>query len=105
MLTNGHVNEQDKRKGKRKSEDGEDESEGGKVKVKLSAGDFEEARKDYVTISLKGVKIQHSDVKWSDVGGKPQPSFLFLSLPFLFFPVAVVDNMGIFQFSYFHLKV
>ena len=39
-------------------------------KVELSARDFETARKEFVPLSLKDVKLQHSDVSWTDIGGE-----------------------------------
>lgn len=46
--------------------------------MEISAEDFEMARKDFVPLSLKDVKLQHSDVSWADVGGErwtPFPAF------------------------------
>ncbi|ORY05217.1 AAA-domain-containing protein [Basidiobolus meristosporus CBS 931.73] len=37
--------------------------------VQITQEDFEQARKDYVPVSLRGVKLESSSVEWSDIGG------------------------------------
>ncbi|KAF7969113.1 hypothetical protein HWV62_28272 [Athelia sp. TMB] len=40
------------------------------VQTKLSGADFDAAQVDFVPLSLRDVKLQKSDVAWSDIGGK-----------------------------------
>jgi peroxin-1 len=36
----------------------------------LQLQDFQEARKNFVPISLKGIQLSTSEVEWRDIGGK-----------------------------------
>ena len=40
------------------------------LQTKLSGADFDAAQVDFVPLSLRDVKLQKSDVAWSDIGGK-----------------------------------
>lgn len=39
------------------------------IKTTLSGADFDTAQVDFVPLSLRDVKLQKSDVAWSDIGG------------------------------------
>lgn len=41
----------------------------------LLPADFTKAQEDFVPLSLRGVKLQKSEVSWSDIGGKSRDSF------------------------------
>lgn len=47
------------------------------IKTTLSGADFDAAQVDFVPLSLRDVKLQKSDVAWSDIGGK---DFFFSNL-------------------------
>ncbi|KAF7970317.1 hypothetical protein HWV62_24390 [Athelia sp. TMB] len=47
-----------------------DESVDADAETKLSGADFDAAQVDFVPLSLRDVKLQKSDVAWSDIGGK-----------------------------------
>jgi len=40
------------------------------IEIKLSQEHFDKAQKDFVPVSLKGVKLQKSETEWKDIGGK-----------------------------------
>lgn len=40
--------------------------------IALGAQDFETAKKGFVPLSLRDVKLQVSSVQWSDIGGEPE---------------------------------
>ena len=41
----------------------------------LTAMDFDTAQVDFVPLSLRDIKLQKSDVAWSDIGGKTLASY------------------------------
>jgi hypothetical protein len=57
--------------------------------------DFEEAQRDFLPLSIRDVKLQKSDVEWSDIGG--QISCLF-SLKYL------IKFQGFTMFARFFVK-
>ncbi|KAK9728067.1 Peroxisome biosynthesis protein pex1 [Basidiobolus ranarum] len=46
--------------------------------IRITQGDFEQARKDYVPVSLRGVKLESSNVEWSDIGGLKETKKILL---------------------------
>lgn len=54
------------------------EVEGGQLT--LTQEDFKSAQDGYVPSSLRGVKLQSSDVSWSDIGGACSMKEVFISL-------------------------
>jgi len=38
--------------------------------IKITQANFDKAQKDFVPVSLKGVKLQKSETEWKDIGGK-----------------------------------
>lgn len=41
----------------------------------VTGADFDTAQVDFVPLSLRDVKLQKSDVAWSDIGGQSPPMF------------------------------
>lgn len=67
MVVQRSVQEWSIRRSEMDMEDEEDSSEVGKH---FSQVDLESALKGYVPVSLKGIPLQGSTVKWTDIGGK-----------------------------------
>lgn len=40
------------------------------IQLRLTQADFTAAQKDFVPLSLRDVKLEKSDVTWSDIGGR-----------------------------------
>ena len=40
------------------------------IEIKITQENFDKAQKDFVPVSLKGVKLQKSETEWKDIGGK-----------------------------------
>lgn len=39
------------------------------MQLALQMSDFEKAQEGFTPMSLRDIKLQHSDVRWSDIGG------------------------------------
>ena len=43
------------------------------IKAVLTQSDFSNAQVDFVPLSLRDIKLEKSDIAWSDIGGASAP--------------------------------